>query len=418
MWGEGACDFQRRLSPTGGSSPAAPPLPASAPTAIPMRRHTLRQVFFHAATCRCPRRAPSLIVPPPPASPPPPLGDVAPLPLWGRCSHAEMGSSRYSPLPHGGRHVAPMQGGTAGRTPHWGHRWRAHLPATVSRRRAASGFSGRRRGGEDKREDKMRGRRISIELAGHVIQRNKWLGLPDYHFLLVVIVRSGIGEETYAPRSILEGRADSPTLQDALDKMDAFLDDAVSELFTLAVCNVSMLSPVPSLASRIVCRYGLREDVAAYNLAGMGCNAGLIALDLARNALHTRPRVLALVVPPMSIAPNWYSSTDKSTMLANCLIRSGDAAVLITKNPARRGRAKMKLCCLVHVHIGGFLRRHRTACRKPATHELAYARKEKHGNRSRAWERTSEGATGEERPCGNMWGAEASDGIAIFFLCI
>ncbi|KAG0550917.1 hypothetical protein BDA96_01G378800 [Sorghum bicolor] len=207
-------------------------------------------------------------------------------------------------------------------------------------------------------------RKLSTETAGDVIQRNARLGLTDYRFLLRVVVRSGIGEETYAPRSILEGREDTPTLKDSLEEMDAFLDEAVAELFArtgvspgdvdVLVFNVSMLSPSPSLSSRVVRRYGLRDDVAAYNLAGMGCSAGLVALDLARNALRARPRraSLALVVSSESIAPNWYSGTDKSMMLANCLFRCGGAAALVTNDPARRGRAKMELRCLVRAHIG------------------------------------------------------------------
>jgi len=206
------------------------------------------------------------------------------------------------------------------------------------------------------------GRKITTETAGDVIQRNKRLALSDYRFLLRVTVRSGIGEETYAPQSILEGREDAPALRDALDEMDAFIDEAIAELFArtgvaprdvdVLVFNVSMLSPAPSLASRVVRRYGLREDVAVYNLTGMGCSAGLVALDLARNALRTRRRALALVVSSESIAPNWYSGTDRSMMLANCLFRSGGAAVLLSNDPAHRGRAKMELSCLVRAHIG------------------------------------------------------------------
>ena len=205
-------------------------------------------------------------------------------------------------------------------------------------------------------------RKLSTETASDVIQRNARLGLTDYRFLLRVIVRSGIGEETYAPRNILAGREDSPTLRDSLEEMDAFFDEAIAELFArtgfaprdvdVLVFNVSMLSPSPSLSSRIVRRYGLREDVAAYNLTGMGCSAGLIALDLTRNALRTRPRALALVVSSESIAPNWYSGTDKSMMLANCLFRCGGSAVLVTNDPAHRGRAKMELGCLVRANIG------------------------------------------------------------------
>ncbi|CAL4915121.1 unnamed protein product [Urochloa decumbens] len=207
------------------------------------------------------------------------------------------------------------------------------------------------------------GRKMSTETSGAMIQRNKRLGLPDYRFLLRVIVGSGIGEHTYCPRSILEGREESPALRDALDEMDAFLDDAVAALFArtgvaprdvgVHVLNVSMLSPAPSLASRAVRRYGLLDDVPAYNLTGMGCSAGLVALDLARNKLRASARPLvALVVSSESIAPNWYSGTDKSMMLANCLFRSGGAAVLLSNDPAHRRRAKMELGCLVRAHTG------------------------------------------------------------------
>ncbi|KAL6878398.1 hypothetical protein ACP4OV_012568 [Aristida adscensionis] len=204
-------------------------------------------------------------------------------------------------------------------------------------------------------------RKVSTEMAGDLIQRNTRLGLPDYRFLLRVIVGSGIGEDTYCPRNILDGREDSPAHRDCLDEMDAFFDAAVADLLArtgvaprdvdVLVAHASMLSPAPSLASRLVRRYGMREDVAAYSLAGMGCSAGLIAVDLARNALRTRPRALALVVSTESIAPNWYSGTDKSMMLANCLFRCGGAAALLTNDPALRRRAKMELRCLVRANI-------------------------------------------------------------------
>jgi 3-ketoacyl-CoA synthase len=207
-------------------------------------------------------------------------------------------------------------------------------------------------------------RKVSTETAGAVIERNKRLGLSEYRFLLRVIVGSGIGEETYCPRNVVEGREDAPAHWDALDEMDAFFDETISQLFArsaglfgprdvdVLVVNVCMLSPAPSLASRIVARHGMRDDVAAYNLTGMGCSAGLVSLDLARNALRTRRRsALALVVSSESIAPNWYSGTDKSIMLANCLFRCGGSAVLLTNDPALLGRARMELRCLVRANI-------------------------------------------------------------------
>ncbi|CAN6279640.1 unnamed protein product [Urochloa humidicola] len=205
-------------------------------------------------------------------------------------------------------------------------------------------------------------RKVTTETAGAVIERNKRLGLSEYRFLLKVVVNSGIGEHTYCPRNVLEGREESPTLADALDEMDAFFADAVSAVLTktdvaprdvdLVVLNVGSFSPAPSLVSRLVRRFGLRDDVMAYNLSGMGCSAGLIAVDVARNVMLTRPRTMALVVTSESCAPNWYVGTDKSMMLGNCLFRCGGAAALLTNDPAHRARAKMELRCLVRANIG------------------------------------------------------------------
>ncbi|OEL18495.1 3-ketoacyl-CoA synthase 12 [Dichanthelium oligosanthes] len=205
-------------------------------------------------------------------------------------------------------------------------------------------------------------RKVTTEMAGAVIERNKRLGFSEYRFLLKVIVNSGIGEHTYCPRNVLEGREERPTLDDALEEMDDFFADAVAGVLArtgvaardvdLVVLNVGSFSPEPSLVSRIVRRFGMREDVMAYNLSGMGCSAGLIAVDLARNVMLTRPRTMALVVTSESCAPNWYVGTDKSMMLGNCLFRCGGAAALLTNDPAFRSRAKMELRCLVRANIG------------------------------------------------------------------
>uniref|UniRef100_A0A0A9D2V4 3-ketoacyl-CoA synthase n=1 Tax=Arundo donax TaxID=35708 RepID=A0A0A9D2V4_ARUDO len=206
-------------------------------------------------------------------------------------------------------------------------------------------------------------RKVTTEMAGAVIERNKRLGLSEYRFLLKVIVNSGIGEHTYCPCNVLDGREESPTHDDALAEMDDFFHDAVAAVLTksgvaprdvdLVVLNVGSFSPAPSLVSRIVRCFGMREDVMAYNLTGMGCSAGLIAVDLARNVMLTRRRsTMALVVTSESCAPNWYTGTDKSMMLGNCLFRCGGAAALLTNDPAFRGRAKMELRCLVRANIG------------------------------------------------------------------
>lgn len=205
-------------------------------------------------------------------------------------------------------------------------------------------------------------REITTQKCGEVIERNKNLGLAEYKFLLKVTVNSGIGERTYGPRNIIEGREESPTLDDAIQEMDEFFDVSVRDLFVktkispqdidVLVVNISTFCPAPSLASRIVHRYNMREDVKIYNLSAMGCSATLIAIDVVQNIFKSGKKTLAVVVTSESISPNWYSGNDKSMMLGNCLFRCGGSVMLLTNDPAMRARAKMRLKCMVRTHTG------------------------------------------------------------------
>ncbi|TKY67296.1 3-ketoacyl-CoA synthase 12 [Spatholobus suberectus] len=205
-------------------------------------------------------------------------------------------------------------------------------------------------------------RMLGTEFCGQLIKRTENLGPSEYRFLLKAIVSSGIGEQTYAPRNVLEGREGSPTLRDGIEEMEEFFDDSIARLLAkskvspseidVLVVNISMLAAVPSLSSRIVNRYRMRHDVKVYNLTGMGCSASLVSLDVVRNVFKTQRNKLALLVTSESLSPNWYSGSDRSMILANCLFRSGGCAILLTNKRAMKDKAMLRLKCLVRTHHG------------------------------------------------------------------
>lgn len=203
---------------------------------------------------------------------------------------------------------------------------------------------------------------VDTELAGEVIKRNKHLGLNEYKFLLKAIVSSGIGEQTYAPRVMFNGKEERPSLADAVTEMEEFFFDSVEKVLNrsgvsaqeidLLVVNVSMFSSVPSLASRIVSKYKMREDLKVFNLTGMGCSASLISLDIVRNTFRSYRNMNALLVTSESLSPNWYAGNDRSMILANCLFRTGGCAMILTNNRGLSHRAMFKLKYLVRTHHG------------------------------------------------------------------
>lgn len=205
-------------------------------------------------------------------------------------------------------------------------------------------------------------RKIDTKFSGDIVYRHKNLRLDEHRFLLRAIVNSGIGEETYIPRNIVAGRESSPTLQDGILEMDELFIDTLGPLFQktgvspqqidILVVNVALLAAVPSLTSRIINRYKMRDDVKSFNLTGMGCSGSLVSISLVQNIFKSHKNAFAIVVSSESIAPNWYCGNDRSMILTNCLFRSGGCSILLTNNPAYLSHAKLKLKCLVRTHMG------------------------------------------------------------------
>ncbi|KAK4441124.1 3-ketoacyl-CoA synthase 12 [Sesamum alatum] len=206
-------------------------------------------------------------------------------------------------------------------------------------------------------------RKVTTKFSGQVIRRNKHLGLKELEFVYKTIVNSGIGDETYGPKMVFDGREASSTLEDGLLEVDEFFLESIDKLFKktgilpseidILVVNISMLSTIPSLSARIINVYKMREDVKVYNLAGMGCSASLVSINIVQNICKTRENVQALVVTSESLSQNWYTGNDRSMILTNCLFRTGGCTMILTNKDSLKNESMFKLKCLVRTHHGG-----------------------------------------------------------------
>lgn len=120
----------------------------------------------------------------------------------------------------------------------------------------------------------------------------------------------------------------------------------------ILVVNCSLFNPTPSLSAMIVNKYKLRVDIKTFNLGGMGCSAGVIAIDLAKDMLQIHRNTYAVVVSTENITQNWYFGNNKSMLIANCLFRVGGSAVLLSNRSSDRRRSKYKLIHVVRTHKG------------------------------------------------------------------
>jgi len=110
-----------------------------------------------------------------------------------------------------------------------------------------------------------------------------------------IFERSGIGEEAYLPDSLTR-IPPKRTLSEARKEAEMLMFGAIDGVLEkrgvnpknirILVVNCSLFNPPPSLTSVAVNRYKLRENVKSYSLAGMGCSAGPISVDLAQQLLQ------------------------------------------------------------------------------------------------------------------------------------
>jgi 3-ketoacyl-CoA synthase len=71
------------------------------------------------------------------------------------------------------------------------------------------------------------------------------------------------------------------------------------------ITNCSLFNPTPSLSATIMNHFGMSGKTLNYHLGGMGCSAGVVAIDLARQMLQLHPNTYVLVVSHENLTSNW-----------------------------------------------------------------------------------------------------------------
>ncbi|PKA64683.1 3-ketoacyl-CoA synthase 11 [Apostasia shenzhenica] len=183
----------------------------------------------------------------------------------------------------------------------------------------------------------------------------------NIEFQRKILERSGLGESTYLPEAVIRVPP-NPSMAEARKEAEMVMFGAIDELFAKAkvnpkdigvlVVNCSLFNPTPSLSAMIVNHYKLRGNIVSYNLGGMGCSAGLISIDLAKDLLQVHPNSYALVVSMENITLNWYFGNNRSMLVSNCLFRMGGAAILLSNRRSDRQRSKYQLVHTVRTHKG------------------------------------------------------------------
>lgn len=199
------------------------------------------------------------------------------------------------------------------------------------------------------------------------IEHTKHAGVfndSSVEFQRKIVKRSGISDETIAPKALFMSFPPQSSMTMAREEAKDVIFNALDKLFTnnnidvkpydidILVINGGTFSPSPSLSSMIVNKYKMKSNIKCFNLSGMGCSSGVIAIDLANNMLQAHKNSYAIVVTTENITNNWYPGNKKQMLIPNCLFCVGGAAVLLSNWNSDRRQSKYKLVHLVRTHTG------------------------------------------------------------------
>jgi len=176
-----------------------------------------------------------------------------------------------------------------------------------------------------------------------------------------LLYRTGLGNDTYFPDGIMNNPPElnmARAREEAMNVMSACLDQLFARTglkprdIDILIVNCSLFNPTPSLAAMMINKYKMRSDIRNYNLSGMGCSAGVISIDLARDLLQVHKNCNAVVISTENITQNWYLGDRKSMLISNTLFRMGGAAIFLSNKWSDSFRAKYQLVTTVRIHKG------------------------------------------------------------------
>lgn len=115
-------------------------------------------------------------------------------------------------------------------------------------------------------------------------------------YMKMTMDKVGLGDNTYLPEA-LHKDPPNPCMDLARKESEFVMFGSLDNLFEktkvvepkdigILIVNCSVFHPVPSLSSMIVNRYKLNHNILSYNLTGMCCTAGLLAIRLANQLLQ------------------------------------------------------------------------------------------------------------------------------------
>lgn len=207
--------------------------------------------------------------------------------------------------------------------------------------------------------------KMDLDEALHCSKNWSMYNESSKDFMVKVFAKSGISPTgTYLPAAINPLIAKEPcnSIPAALEEARMVMTGAVSDLLEktgtrpgeidILITNCSIFCPTPSLSSMLVNHFKFKKNIQSYNLGGMGCGNGVVAVNLVRDLLQAHPGSKALFVPAEITTYCFYPGADNTFMVANCIFRMGGAAALFSNESSRRSSAKYQLLHAERVHTG------------------------------------------------------------------